>query len=210
LRCRAAAGTSGRVFIFSISSALIALGFIGQVSQLGDAFYVFALTVLPTIYVLGCTSFVRLVECGAEDFRYGLAINRIRHYYKDVAGERADLFLLSAHDDGQGVYENRGLSAENRSPLFAFSTAVAVIDGVVAGATVTRWATCSTSRSLSRPRSVPRWRSRRSSCGYTMRPGCSNAEPTWNRCFRRRGAARVRGALHKGSPVEESLRESAR
>jgi hypothetical protein len=122
------------VFVFSVSSALVALGFIGQVSELGDAFYVFGLTVLPTIYVLGCTTFVRLVECGAEDFRYGLAINRIRHYYKDLAGEHADLFLLSGHDDGQGVFENMGLSAENRSSLFAFSTAVAVIDGVVGGA----------------------------------------------------------------------------
>jgi len=97
---------------------------------------VFALTVLPTLYLLGAVTFVRLVECGAEDFRYGMAINRIRSYYLELAGSRADLFLMSGHDDGRGVFENMGLPVENRSPLFAFSTAVAVINGVVGGAAV--------------------------------------------------------------------------
>ena len=79
-------------------------------------FNAFALTVLPTLYLLGIVTFVRLVECGAEDFRYGLAINRIRHYYKEVAGNRSDLLLLSGHDDGEGVFANMGLPAEGRKP----------------------------------------------------------------------------------------------
>jgi hypothetical protein len=121
------------VFVFSLSSALVALGFIGQVSDVGDVFNAFALTVLPTLYLLGLVTFIRLVECGAEDFLYGMAINRIRSYYKEVAGPRADLFLLSGHDDAAGVFANMGLAIENRSPVFAFSTAVAVIDSVVGG-----------------------------------------------------------------------------
>jgi hypothetical protein len=52
---------------------------------------VFALTVLPTLYVLGAFTFIRVVECGAEDFRYGLAINRIRGHYRQVAGDQANL-----------------------------------------------------------------------------------------------------------------------
>lgn len=124
------------VFVVAVSSALVALGFIGQLSEVGDVFNAFALTVLPTLYVLGIVTFIRLVECGAEDFRYGLAINRIRHYYEEVAGDRADLFLLSGHDDGVGVFENMGLPAEGRKPYFAFSTAILVIDSVVGGAAV--------------------------------------------------------------------------
>jgi len=124
------------VFVFALSSALVALGFIGQISEIGDAFNVFALTVLPGLYVLGIVTYIRLVECGAEDFRYGLAINRIRHYYKEVAGPRADLFLLSGHDDGAGVFENMAIPAEGRKPYFAFSTAVLAIDSVVGGAAV--------------------------------------------------------------------------
>jgi hypothetical protein len=124
------------VYVFAVSSALVALGFIGQVSDIGDVFNVFALTVLPTLYLLGAVTYVRLVECGAEDFRYGLAINRIRHYYKEIAGPRADLFLLSGHDDGVGVFENMGIPAAGRKPYFAFSTAILVINSVVGGVAV--------------------------------------------------------------------------
>ena len=121
---------------FSVSSALVALGFLAQISQASDVFNVFALTVLPTLYLLGSVTFVRLVECGAEDFRYGMAINRVRSYYKELAGDRADLFLLSGHDDPQGVFANMGLMVENRTPLFAFSSAIAVVNGVVGGTAI--------------------------------------------------------------------------
>jgi hypothetical protein len=124
------------VYVFSVSSALVALGFIGQLSDVGEVFDVFALTVLPTLYLLGVVTFVRLVECGAEDFRYGMAINRIRHYYEEVAGDRADLFLLSGHDDATGVFANMGLPLKGRKPYFAFSSAILVIDSVVGGAAV--------------------------------------------------------------------------
>jgi hypothetical protein len=124
------------VYVFAVSSALVALGFIGQLSHVGDVFNAFALTVLPTLYLLGSVTFVRLVECGMEDFRYGLAINRIRHYYQEVAGDRSDLFLLSGHDDGAGVFANTGLPAEGRKQYFAFSTAILVINSVVGGTAI--------------------------------------------------------------------------
>ena len=129
--------TSSRaaVYMGSVSSALVALGFVSQVADGSDTvFRAFALTILPTIYVLGCATYVRLVECSAEDFRYGVAINRIRGYYKEVAGPRADLFVLSGHDDGAGVFANMGLRAERRSPAFALSTAISVVNGAVGGA----------------------------------------------------------------------------
>src|SRR5262245_47019579 len=49
------------LYILSVSSTLVALGFIG----VGRTFDVFALTVLPTLYLLGVFTFVRVVECGA-------------------------------------------------------------------------------------------------------------------------------------------------
>jgi hypothetical protein len=124
------------LYIGAVSSALVALGFIGQVSEVGDAFDVFALTVLPTLYLLGAFTFIRLVECGAEDFRYGLAINRIRGYYRQLAGDQANLFLLSGHDDGRGVFENMGLPGAGRSQLFSFASVVAIINSVIGGSAV--------------------------------------------------------------------------
>jgi hypothetical protein len=92
--------------------------------------------VLPTLYLLGVVTFVRMVECGAEDFRYGLAINRIRGYYKQLAGDQANLFLLSGHDDGLGVFANAAVPVEGRTQLLTFGSVVAVINSVVGGSAV--------------------------------------------------------------------------
>jgi hypothetical protein len=124
------------LYIGAVTSTLVALGFIGQVSEVGDAFNVFALSVLPTLYVLGAFTFIRLVECGAEDFRYGVAINRIRGYYRQLAGDQANLFLMSGHDDGRGVFENMGVPAEGRSQLYSFATVVAIINSVIGGSAI--------------------------------------------------------------------------
>jgi hypothetical protein len=131
--------TSARasVYMFSVSSALVALGFVSQEpTRSSTVFVAFALTVLPTLYLLGCATYVRIVECSAEDLRYAVAINRIRSYYLEVAGDRSDLFLLSAHDDAAGAFANMGLPAGHRSSAFAFSTAIAIVNGVVGGAAV--------------------------------------------------------------------------
>jgi hypothetical protein len=124
------------LYILSVSSTLVALGFIGQGSPTGQAFHVFALTALPTLYVLGVFTFVRVVECGAEDFRYGVAINRIRNYYKQIAGVEARLFLLSGHDDGRGVFANAAVPVEGRRQYFTFATVVAVINSVVGASAI--------------------------------------------------------------------------
>jgi hypothetical protein len=124
------------LYIGSVSSTLVALGFIAQISEAGDTFEVFALTVLPTLYLLGAFTFVRLIECGVEDFRYGLAINRIRGYYLQLAKDQARLFLLSGHDDGQGVFANAGVPVQGRKQYFTFGSVVAVINSVLGGAAV--------------------------------------------------------------------------
>ena len=78
---------------------------------------------------------MRVVECGAEDFRYGVAINRIRNYYKQIARDQAKLFLLSGHD-GRGVFENAAVPPEGRKQFFTFATVVAVINSVVGGSAI--------------------------------------------------------------------------
>ncbi len=114
------------LFILSVSSTLVALGFLGQSSRSDNTFNVFALTVLPTLYLLGVFTFIRVVECGAEDFQYGVAINRIRGYYKQIAGEEARLFLLSGHDDGRGVFANAVVPSKGRRQFFSFASVVAL------------------------------------------------------------------------------------
>jgi hypothetical protein len=124
------------LYISAVSSTLVALGFIGQISSLGDSFNVFALTALPTLYVLGIFTFVRLVESTVEDILYGRAINRIRHYYLELAGKDARLFMFSAHDDAVGVLANMGLRPSRGQTYFTVSMMVAAINSVVGGSAV--------------------------------------------------------------------------
>jgi hypothetical protein len=133
-RSQTAAESASRasLYILSVSSTLVALGFV----ETGRTFDVFALIVLPTLYVLGVFTFVRVVECGAEDFRYGVAVNRIRHYYKQIARDQAKLFLLSGHDDERGVFANAAVPVEGRRQYFTFATVVAVINSVVGGSAI--------------------------------------------------------------------------
>jgi hypothetical protein len=120
------------LYMFSVSSTLVALGFVSQVSAGGELFQLFALTVLPTLFFLGVSTFARLVQTSIEDVRYGRAINRIRHYYVELAGENARYFLMSSHDDPPGVLSNMGLERGSRWQLFfGTASAVSVVNSVV-------------------------------------------------------------------------------
>jgi hypothetical protein len=137
-RAQATGESSARaaLYISAVSSTLVALGFIGQISDVGDTFDVFALTALPTLYLLGIFTFVRTVENGVEDLMMGRAINRIRHYYLQIAGEEARYFMLSGHDDALGVMRNMGVSLQRRQQFFTTGSMIAVINSVVGGAAV--------------------------------------------------------------------------
>jgi hypothetical protein len=121
------------LYISAVSSTLVALGFIGNLSDVGDTFNVFALVALPTLYLLGLFTFVRLVESTTEDIVYGRAINRIRSHYLELAGDKASLFMMSAHDDARGVIYNMGLPMSRWQLFFTAAMMVAVVNSVVAG-----------------------------------------------------------------------------
>jgi hypothetical protein len=124
------------LYIAAVSSTLIALGFIAQASEVGDLFNVFSLVVLPTLYVIGLFTFLRMSESAEEDLLYGRAINRIRHHYVALAGDEAKLFLMSAHDDIPGVMWNMGLQPTRTQPYLTAAYMIAVVNSVVGGSAV--------------------------------------------------------------------------
>lgn len=130
------------VYLGSLSASLVSLGFVAQASD-SSAFRIFALVVLPTVFVLGLFTFVRLVETSIEDIRYGRAINRIRHYYLELAGPESRYFLLEGHDDAVTVLRNMGLSPRPVQLYLTSAAAVGVVNSIVGGAVAAlaiRWA----------------------------------------------------------------------
>jgi hypothetical protein len=124
------------MYLGSLSASLVSLGFVAQISATGDTFRVFALVVLPTLFALGVFTFVRLVESAVEDIYYGRAINRIRSYYLEQAGPEARWFILAGHDDAPGVLRNMGMTPSRYQLYFTASSAIAVVNSVVGGATL--------------------------------------------------------------------------
>jgi hypothetical protein len=93
--------TGGRtaVFLGTVSSTLVALAFIGQISRLGTAFFAFALVLLPTLFFLGLVTFERALELGIEDYIYAAGMSRIRHFYVEMVPQAEKYFVGSIHDD---------------------------------------------------------------------------------------------------------------
>jgi len=72
------------LFLSTVSGTLLALSFVGLVT------------------------FVRALETAVANILYLLGINRIRHYYTEVAPEIAPYFVLSTHDDNAGAMNSVG------------------------------------------------------------------------------------------------------
>src|SRR5919202_868932 len=92
-------GSRSGAFLGIVSSALVALAFIGQVSRLGTAFFAFALVLLPTLFFVGLASFERALQSAIEDTIYARGISRIRHLYVEVVPQAEKYFVGSVHDD---------------------------------------------------------------------------------------------------------------
>jgi hypothetical protein len=122
------------IYLGSLSASLVAFALIAQGESTVIDFRLFALLILPGLFFLGTVTFVRIVETGIEDATYAQAINRIRGYYLELAGEDARYFALGANDDMEGVLANMGMTASRWRPFFSVASVIALINSMVAGA----------------------------------------------------------------------------
>lgn len=122
------------LFLSTVSSVLVAIAFIGQASKMGEAFFLFCAVLFPTLFFLGIVTFVRVLQTGIEDMIYTRGINRIRHFYIEVAPEIKKYLMLSVHDDMPGALKSMGLKPSRFQTVLTSSGTIGVINGVLAGA----------------------------------------------------------------------------
>jgi hypothetical protein len=122
------------LYVFTLSSSLVAMGF---VSQFPETFRLFAAAILPALFVLGVFTAVRLVDTGIENQQVLRGIARIRGYYRTLTPEAAAYFSAES---------GRWPEAHVAPPLWsgalvAFLTTaasmIAFINSIVAGTGVT-------------------------------------------------------------------------
>jgi hypothetical protein len=82
-------GTRASLYLFSLSSSLVALGFASRSPEL---FTPFVAIVLPALFILGLFTAVRLVDSNLEGILYLNGIARIRQYYRSLTPEAAEHF----------------------------------------------------------------------------------------------------------------------
>ena len=122
-------------YLSTVSSVIIALALVAQLSELGGAFRAFALVLLPVAYFLGVVTHGRLMQAEVEWRTYGQGMNRIRHWYLEVAPEMQPYFVLPATDDPWASLAAIGVGSRRvwRGMLTTAPWILVVVNSVLAG-----------------------------------------------------------------------------
>jgi hypothetical protein len=122
------------IYLAALSSNLIALAFIGQMSRLGTAFYVFALVLLPVLAFVGVVTFVRLVQASIEDLAYAHRIALLRSFYLRHAPELAPFLVVAEERRSAAPADRAGLGPSAWQLTLTAAGMVAVVNSVVVAA----------------------------------------------------------------------------
>jgi len=127
------------IFVASLTGSVVALALVGQATDFGTGFVVFALVLLPVVFFIGVSTIARLAQVNWEDARWTQGMNRIRNAYLQIAPELEPYFVTSRYDDELGILQSSVAMRAwpgRMQPVVAVPGVVAVIDSVVAGAVI--------------------------------------------------------------------------
>ncbi|WP_375483915.1 hypothetical protein [uncultured Jatrophihabitans sp.] len=118
------------IFLGVLSSSLIALGFAADRQPL----LLGALAVLvPTIFLLGLFTVVRLVDTSGENLLHLAEMARIRSYYVGLHPDASRFFSFTSTASADDAFGGMGLRRSRLLSVFTLATMVAFVDAVVGG-----------------------------------------------------------------------------
>ena len=97
------------IFLAILSSAVIALALVAQADHFGAAFISIAIPVLFIVLFTGVATIARLTRLNQDDYRWVIAMNRLRHGYLDLHPELEPNFTSSQYDDLRGALLTLGI-----------------------------------------------------------------------------------------------------
>jgi hypothetical protein len=129
------------VFLAILSGAVIALALVAQADQFGPTFILIAILTLSVVLFAGLATISRLTQLNRDDFRWVIAMNRLRHGYLKLHPELEPNFTTSPYDDVPGALKTIGIDVTAApglgSAMHVFQTLpgmLSVIVAAVAGA----------------------------------------------------------------------------
>lgn len=130
----AIAESNGRASLFlgSVSSGVVALALVAQVSEVGPAFYGFAAVILPVLFFLGLVTFARVATSSLEFWIHSRSIYRLRRFYLDAVPEVAK-YLVFPDEDFFSIAKAQGIRRGRTQIFLTLPGSIAVITSVIAG-----------------------------------------------------------------------------
>jgi hypothetical protein len=122
------------IYLAALSSNLIALAFIAQVSGLGGAFYAFALILLPVLAFVGAVTFRRLVQSSIEDMAYAHRIGLVRSFYLRLSPELEPYIVVVRGPRSTAPFSGETLAPSAWQLTLTTAGMVAVVNSVVVAA----------------------------------------------------------------------------
>jgi hypothetical protein len=122
-------GSRAALYLSALSSGLVAIGFSSSSRRNLEAL---AFSVLPTVFILGWFTIVRLIDTSVQNIVSRRRIETIRQYYASIDPRHAKLFESDA-----AAFGVLGVRYSGRSIFFTMASMILLVNSVVGGATVT-------------------------------------------------------------------------
>jgi len=97
------------IFLAILSGGVIALALVAQADHFGAAFISIAIPVLFIVLFTGVATIARLTRLNQEDYRWVIAMNRLRHGYLQLHPDMEPNFTTSQYDDLRGALLTLGI-----------------------------------------------------------------------------------------------------
>ncbi len=92
-------------FLLLVSSSIVGLALIGQVTRFDGRFITFALVLLGMLVVIGTLTQMRVGNAAIEDLALVIGMNRLRAAYVELDPAIERYLVTSARDDDKGVWQ---------------------------------------------------------------------------------------------------------
>ena len=123
--------TRGGMFLTFLSMSFVALALLAQAMSFGEQFLTIAAIVLGFDFVIGVTTYGRIVGANEDDLRAVHGMARIRHAYTEIAPLVGRYFTSPTNDDIDSVLTTYG-TQRGSDFLYAFTTSGGMIGLITA------------------------------------------------------------------------------
>src|SRR6195256_2764739 len=125
-----------QLFVTSLSGTIVTLALAAQLSGLGPVFHTFALILLPTLYLLGVMTLLRILQASNEWRIYGQGMARIRHYFVELSPQISPYLVMPSTDDPWANLGAVGIRTAWWQGLLTAGALIVGLDSIVDGSLI--------------------------------------------------------------------------